>query len=57
MPEFLYRIQPVRPETSTVGFTERKKQLISEHFEYFKHLAEAEQSYLRDELRILTAIV
>ena len=40
MPQFLYRIQPVRPEALTGGFTEDEKRMISEHFEYLKRLTE-----------------
>ena len=40
MPQFLYRIQPVRPEALTGGFTEDEKRVISEHFEYLKRLTE-----------------
>ena len=41
MSQFLYKIQPVRPEALTSGFTEQEKKTISEHFEYLKRLTES----------------
>lgn len=41
MPQFLYRIQPVRPEALIGGFTEDERRRISEHFEYLKRLTES----------------
>lgn len=38
MPQFLYRIQPVRPEALVEGFTDDEKGSISEHFEHLKRL-------------------
>ena len=40
MRQFLYRIQPVRPEMLTEGRTELESQVISEHFSYLKALME-----------------
>lgn len=38
--QFLYRIQPLRPEMLTDGATESETQIISEHFSYLKKLME-----------------
>jgi uncharacterized protein len=40
MPQFLYRIQPVRPDVLTGGSTEYESQIIKEHFSYLKQLTE-----------------
>ena len=37
-PQFLYRIQPVRPEMLTSGATENESKMVEEHFEYLKQL-------------------
>jgi uncharacterized protein YciI len=36
--QFLYKIQPVRPELLTTGPTEDEKEIISQHFSYLKAL-------------------
>lgn len=38
MPQFLYRIQPVRVEMLTGGPTEREASIVNEHFEYLRKL-------------------
>jgi len=38
MPQYMYRIQPVRPEMLTGGHTDEELQISSEHFEYLKQL-------------------
>jgi uncharacterized protein YciI len=40
MPQFLYRIQPVRIETLTGGATEQETNAVKEHFEYLKRLCD-----------------
>jgi len=40
MPQFLYRIQPVRVEVLRGGATEVEIKTIDEHFSYLKRLAE-----------------
>ena len=39
--QFLYRIQPVRPEMLTSGTTEQEAKMVGEHFEYLKQLTNA----------------
>jgi len=38
MMQFLYRIQPTRPEMVSVGATPREQEIIAAHFEYLKQL-------------------
>ena len=40
--QFLYKIQPVRPELLTTGPTEDEKKIISQHFSYLKALMNKE---------------
>ena len=40
MPQFLYRIQPVRAEVLKGGATEFESRTIDEHFAYLKRLTE-----------------
>jgi uncharacterized protein YciI len=40
MAQFLYKIQPVRPEMLTEGSTETESRTVSEHFSYLKSLME-----------------
>ena len=40
MQQFLYKIQPVRPEMLTEGLTETESQITSVHFDYLKALME-----------------
>ncbi len=40
MPQYLYRIQPVRPAMLTEGPTPEEAQRVSEHFAYLKDLTE-----------------
>lgn len=39
--QFLYKIQPVRPEMLTDGPTPEEGQIVSEHFNYLKKLTDA----------------
>ena len=41
MPQFLYRVQPTRPEMLTQGPTPEEDAAISEHFHYLVRLADA----------------
>jgi uncharacterized protein len=41
MPQFLYRIQPSRPEMLTAGATPEEDASITAHFHYLVRLAEA----------------
>ena len=36
--QFLYKIQPVRPELLTIGPTADEKEIIAQHFSYLKRL-------------------
>lgn len=36
--QFLYRIQPVRPDMLTSGATEDETKIVSQHYEYLKQL-------------------
>ena len=38
MQQYLYKIQPVRPEMLTEGPTEKESQIVSDHFSYLKGL-------------------
>ena len=38
MPEFLYKIQPTRPEMLIGGPTEQEASIIEEHFHYLENL-------------------
>jgi uncharacterized protein YciI len=38
--EYLYKIQPTRPEMLIEGLTEDEERLVQEHFEYLRDLAE-----------------
>ncbi len=38
--QFLYKIQPVRPELLTIGPTTNEKEIIAQHFSYLKTLME-----------------
>ena len=38
--EFLYKIQPTRPEMLTEGPTDRESELVAQHFDYLKGLLE-----------------
>jgi uncharacterized protein YciI len=38
MPQFLYRLHPVRPEMLSGGMTEREEAIITRHFNYLKKL-------------------
>jgi len=40
--QFLYKIQPVRPELLTTGPTEDEKKIIAQHFSYLKALMNKE---------------
>ncbi len=40
MPQFLYKIQPVRPEMLTEGLTEYESQIVEKHFDYLRDLME-----------------
>ena len=40
MQQYLYKIQPVRPEMLTEGPTETESQIVSDHFSYLKDLME-----------------
>jgi uncharacterized protein len=40
MAQFLYKIQPVRPEMLTDGSTETESRTVREHFSYLKDLME-----------------
>ncbi len=40
MPDWLYRIQPVRDDMLSAGPTEEEQALVAEHFEYLKALHE-----------------
>lgn len=40
MPQFLYRIQAVRPEMLSEGTNETEYRIIEEHFAYLKELME-----------------
>lgn len=40
MMQFLYRIQPTRPEMLSEGPTERESEIVEAHFQYLKDLAE-----------------
>ncbi len=39
--EYLYKIQPVRPEMLREGATEAEEQAISRHFDYLQQLTQA----------------
>jgi uncharacterized protein YciI len=41
MPQFLYRIQPTRPEMLTHGLTPEEEAAVTEHFNYLMRLADA----------------
>jgi len=36
--QYLYRIQPARPEMLSEGPTQDEERIVEEHFEYLKHL-------------------
>ena len=38
--EYLYKIQPTRPEMLIDGLSEEEERLVQEHFEYLRDLAE-----------------
>ncbi len=38
--QFLYKIQPVRPEVLTIGPTADEKEIIAQHFSYLKRLVD-----------------
>ncbi len=38
--QFLYKIQPVRPELLTTGSTSDEKEIITQHFSYLRTLEE-----------------
>ena len=38
--QFIYRIQPTRPDMLSAGPTEREAELAGQHFEYLRRLAE-----------------
>ena len=38
--QFLYRIEPARPEMVTVGPTPREAEIVSAHFEYLQRLTD-----------------
>lgn len=40
MAQFLYKIQPVRPEMLTEGSTETESRIVGQHFSYLKDLME-----------------
>ncbi len=40
MQQYLYKIQPARPEMLTEGPTEAESQIVSDHFFYLKDLVE-----------------
>ena len=40
MQQYLYKIQPVRPEMLSEGPTETESQIVSDHFSYLKDLME-----------------
>lgn len=40
MQQYIYRIQPVRPEMLSEGPTEEEKRITKEHFDYLKQLME-----------------
>lgn len=39
MPQFLYRIQPIRPGMLTTGPTQHEASIVDEHFRYLQKLA------------------
>lgn len=41
MPEFLYRIQPTRPEMLSKGSTAAEDEIVGQHFHYLQGLTEA----------------
>ena len=41
MPQFLYRLHPVRPEMLSGEMTEREESIIDRHFNYLKKLVAA----------------
>lgn len=41
MEQFLYKIQPARPEMLSDGPTDRETEIVSQHFAYLKRLTEA----------------
>jgi uncharacterized protein len=41
MPQFLYRIQPTRPEMLTEGLTPAEESAVTDHFNYLVRLADA----------------
>jgi uncharacterized protein YciI len=43
---FIYKIQPVRLEMLTEGFTTEEDQIISEHFDYLKALTDKGMVFL-----------
>ena len=43
---FIYKIQPVRPEMLTEGYTPGEEQIIAEHFSYLEELTKSGVVYL-----------
>jgi uncharacterized protein YciI len=41
MPQFLYRVQPARPDMLTQGLTPQEEAAIDKHFQYLVRLADA----------------
>ena len=40
MPQFIYRIQPIRPDMLASGPTQEGARIVAEHFSYLQGLAE-----------------
>ena len=41
MPEFLYKIQPIRPEMLSAGPTQQEGEIVGQHFQWLKDNSDA----------------